>query len=77
MCLGDWSLCGLVKDKGIFAVTCEAEVEGEEELLEGWDSIAPMLVVGRSNIAIFCCVPTETCCRYGLGVTLESAAVHP
>ena len=44
MCLGSWSLCGLVKDKDIFAVTSEAEVEGEEEeLLEGWDSIAPTL----------------------------------
>jgi hypothetical protein len=44
MGLGSWSLCGLVKDKDIFAVTSDAEVEGQEdELLEGWDSIAPML----------------------------------
>jgi hypothetical protein len=44
MCLGSWSLCGLVKDKDLFAVTSEAEIEGEEEeLLEGWDSIAPIL----------------------------------
>jgi hypothetical protein len=44
MCLGSWSLCGLVKDKDIFAVTCEAEVKGEEEeLLDGWDSIAPVV----------------------------------
>ena len=40
MCLGSWSLLGLVKDEDIFAVTCEADVEGEEELTEGWDSIA-------------------------------------
>jgi hypothetical protein len=47
MCLGSWSLCGLVlvNDKDIFSVTCEAEVEGEEEeLLEGWDSIAPVVI---------------------------------
>ena len=40
MCLGSWSLRGLVKDKDILAVTSEVKVEGEEEyLLEGWDSI--------------------------------------
>ena len=40
MCLGSWSLCGLVKDKDILAVTSEVEVDGEEEYLpEGWDSI--------------------------------------
>ena len=40
MCLGSWSLLGLVKNNDILAVTCEAEVEGdEEELQEGWDSV--------------------------------------
>ena len=40
MCLGNWSLLGLVKDKDITAVTALAEIEGdEEELEEGWDSI--------------------------------------
>jgi hypothetical protein len=30
----------LVKDNDIFTVTCEAEIEGdEEELAEGWDAI--------------------------------------
>jgi hypothetical protein len=44
MCLGSWSVCGLVKDKDIFAGISKVEVEGEEEnLLEGWDSIASML----------------------------------
>ena len=28
MCLGNWSLLGLVKDKDIFAVTVLAEIEG-------------------------------------------------
>ena len=41
MCLGSWSLLGLVKDKDIFAVTAIAEVEGDEEALEeGWDAIS-------------------------------------
>jgi hypothetical protein len=40
MCLGNWSLLGLVKDKDITAVTALAEIEGDkEELEEGWDSI--------------------------------------
>ena len=39
MCLGSWSLLGLVKDKDLIAVTCEAEDEGDEEELEGWDSV--------------------------------------
>jgi hypothetical protein len=44
MCLGSWSVCGLVKDKDIFAGISKVEVEGEEENLpEGWDSIASML----------------------------------
>ena len=41
ICLGSWSLLGLVKDNDIFAVTSAAEVEGEEEELEdGWDLIS-------------------------------------
>jgi len=41
MCLGNWSLAGLVKDKDIQAVTVQAEVDGEEEdLPNGWDTIA-------------------------------------
>ena len=40
MCLGNWSLLGFVKDKDIYAVTVQPEVEGEEEELpEGWDTI--------------------------------------
>jgi hypothetical protein len=34
MCLGSWSLLGLVKDKDIFAVAALAEVEGDKEALE-------------------------------------------
>jgi hypothetical protein len=44
MCLVSWSICGLVKDKDIFAVMSKIEVEGEKEnISEGWDSIVPML----------------------------------
>ena len=39
MCLGEWSLLGLVKSKDIYVVTVEAEVEGDEVLVEGWDKI--------------------------------------
>jgi hypothetical protein len=40
MCLDSWSWLGFVKDKDIFAITIEPEVEGdEEELPEGWDAI--------------------------------------
>ena len=40
MCLGEWTLLGLVKDKDIHAVTVEAEVDGDdEEFAEGWDAI--------------------------------------
>jgi hypothetical protein len=40
MCLGSWSLLGLVMDKDIYAVTLLAEIKGdEEELEEGWDAI--------------------------------------
>ena len=40
MCLGSWSWLGFVKDKDIFAITIEPEVESdEEELPEEWDAI--------------------------------------
>ena len=40
LCLGCWSLLGLVKDKDIMAITCLPDVEGaEEELEDGWDDI--------------------------------------
>jgi hypothetical protein len=43
MCLGSWSLLGLVKDTDIYAVTTLAEVEGdEEELADGWDAITSL-----------------------------------
>jgi hypothetical protein len=44
ICLGDWSLLGLVKDKDILVVTALPEVVGdeEEEIEEGWDSIASL-----------------------------------
>jgi hypothetical protein len=44
ICLGDWSLLGLVKDKDILVVTALLEVVGdeEEELEERWDSIASL-----------------------------------
>jgi hypothetical protein len=43
MCLGSWSLMGLVKDKDIYAVTVLPEIDGdEEELAEGWDAIGDL-----------------------------------
>ena len=40
MCLGVWSLMGLVKENYITAITVLPEVEGEEEELEvNWDMI--------------------------------------
>jgi len=40
LCLGGWSLLGLVKDKDVTTVTCKPDLEGEEqELEEGWDDI--------------------------------------
>ena len=40
MCLGVWSLMGLVKDSDVTAVTVLPEVEGEEEQLDlDWDAI--------------------------------------
>jgi hypothetical protein len=41
LCLGSWSLLGLVKDKDVLNVAVMPDVEGEEEieLGDGWDSI--------------------------------------
>ena len=40
MCLGNWSLLGLVKDKDVHAATMLVEIEEDkEELEEGWDAI--------------------------------------
>ena len=41
ICLGSWSLMGLVMDSDILAVGTLADVEGDEELElgEGWDHI--------------------------------------
>jgi hypothetical protein len=42
LCLGSWSLLGLVKDTDVLAVTVLREVEGDEEpeLEDGWDRIS-------------------------------------
>ena len=42
ICLGSWSLLGLVKDLDVLAVGTLDEVEGDEEpeLKDGWDRIA-------------------------------------
>ena len=40
LCLGAWSLLGLVKAEDGLAVAALGDVEGDEEALEdGWDSI--------------------------------------
>jgi hypothetical protein len=41
ICLGSWSLLGLVKDSDVMAVTVLPEVEEDEEpeLEKGWDHI--------------------------------------
>lgn len=40
LCLGCWSILGLVKDSDVMAVTVLPEVVGEEEELDGgWDLI--------------------------------------
>jgi hypothetical protein len=41
LCLGSWSLLGLVKDKDVLNVAVMPDVEGNEEieLEKGWDSI--------------------------------------
>jgi hypothetical protein len=40
MCLGDWSLRGLVKDADVTAAAVLPDVDGEEpELNEGWDKL--------------------------------------
>ncbi|KIJ15694.1 hypothetical protein PAXINDRAFT_11294 [Paxillus involutus ATCC 200175] len=41
LCVGLWSLLGLVKDNDVLQVAMLCDVEGEEEELEdGWDSIS-------------------------------------
>ena len=43
MCVGVWSKLGYVEDQDVKAVTVQAEVDGDEELLEeGWDKIVVM-----------------------------------
>ena len=40
LCLGSWSLMGMVKDEDVLKVAVMQDVEGEEEELEdGWDAI--------------------------------------
>lgn len=41
MCLGSWSLAGLIKDQDVARVTILPAVVGEEEelLRDGWDAI--------------------------------------
>jgi hAT family C-terminal dimerisation region len=41
ICLGSWSLMGLVMDSDVLAVGALADIEGDEELelREGWDHI--------------------------------------
>lgn len=40
LCLGDWSLRGLVKDSDVKAAAVLPDVEGEEpDVMEGWDKI--------------------------------------
>jgi hypothetical protein len=41
LCLGSWSLLGLMKDKDVLNVAVMPDVEGDEEieLEKGWDSI--------------------------------------
>ena len=41
MCVGNWSLLGLVKDAGVLAVSTLPDVEGDDDvkLDDGWDSI--------------------------------------
>lgn len=39
LCLGEWSLRGLVKDKDVKLVAKLPDVDEESELEEGWDKI--------------------------------------
>lgn len=40
LCLGCWSLAGLVRDQDVRAIVSEEDIEGEdEEMPEGWDAI--------------------------------------
>jgi hypothetical protein len=41
LCLGSWSLLGMVRDEDVLKVTLLQDVEGEEEveLMDSWDAI--------------------------------------
>jgi len=41
LCLGSWSLLGMVRDEDVLKVALLQDVEGEEEveLMDGWDAI--------------------------------------
>ena len=39
LCLGSWSLAGMVMDDDILKVELLNDVEGDEEFNDGWDSI--------------------------------------
>ena len=39
MCLGSWSLLGLIEDSNIKAAIVLGDVIGKEELSEDWDTI--------------------------------------
>jgi hypothetical protein len=39
LCVGLWAQLGLVKDCDIQSTTSLPDIEAEEELLDGWDSI--------------------------------------
>jgi hypothetical protein len=46
ICLGGWSLAGLVRDEDIYATTKQAADETEEqELPDGWDSVRDVVPV--------------------------------
>jgi hypothetical protein len=39
ICLGTWSKMGLIKDNDVLAVAKLEDVEGKDNLDEGWDAI--------------------------------------
>ncbi|KAG2079838.1 ectomycorrhizas secreted protein, partial [Suillus discolor] len=39
LCVGLWSQLGLVKDRDIHSTASLPDIEAEEELQDGWDSI--------------------------------------
>lgn len=40
LCIGDWSVRGLVKDKDVKAAAKLPDVDEESELEDGWDKIS-------------------------------------